>query len=135
MNYFYPLSGFDPDDVGGIDRAAFKVYEAGAICLVALHGDDDEEPWGLALTGGGMNLAWDICAAYVALGYLPPLYFCDSLPNLAGITLNNKRRRILAACRRTCIITHQFVNSTAGRVKRLRQILKANTEARKQEAA
>lgn len=37
----------------------------------------------LALTGAGMDMSWEICLAYMRLGYLPPLEFCN-LPKLSG---------------------------------------------------
>ena len=29
----------------------------------------------LAVSAGGMDLSWDVCEAYLLLGYLPPLNF------------------------------------------------------------
>lgn len=83
MSYWYPLDGADPKSVGpyGHDfdavEAAYRLHRH-SLCLVQV-GDD----MGLALTGGGMDFTWDIAAAFVDLGYLPPLHFCD-LPAMAG---------------------------------------------------
>jgi len=52
----------------------------------------------MALTGAGMDFTWDIAAAYVMQGCLPPLMFCR-LPMYAGMRMNTERRKILAACK------------------------------------
>lgn len=55
---------------------------------------------GLALTGCGTDLSWEICEYYMLLGYLPPNAFCV-LPNLADRTYGANDRRILSACKAT----------------------------------
>jgi len=55
----------------------------------------------LALAGGGMDLSWDICEAYMLLGYLPPLHFCR-LPRFVGWKLTAHRAWIIAGCNRSC---------------------------------
>ena len=56
------------------------------ICIVRVTdiGPERDDEYGLALTGGGMNLAWDIAGAYVLLGYVPPVALYGSLPLFAG---------------------------------------------------
>jgi hypothetical protein len=92
ISYYYPLPhyrGCEGDDQLLLDR------EGGAVCLARV---DDEVV--LALVGGGMDLSWDICEAYMLLGYLPPLHYCD-LPEFAGMELTAKNRWILEdACAR-----------------------------------
>ncbi len=88
MNYFYPCDRITFDD-------AEKLKDL-PLCIVCL----DNEEYGLALTGGGMDLSWEICEAYILLGYLPPIHFCD-LPAMAGKKLNARNKRIIAACRRS----------------------------------
>jgi len=78
MYYFYPLPGFQ-----GEEEEAGKIADL-PLCLIYLRVTDE---WGLALSGGGMNMSWYICAAYMRLGYLPPVYFCN-LPELAGKPLD-----------------------------------------------
>jgi hypothetical protein len=72
MDFVYPL---------GID---FKVPEDFRDRLVNMTiiriGDRDLF---LALTGGGMDMTWDICQTYINLGYYPPVEFCR-LPAMAG---------------------------------------------------
>jgi len=89
MNFFYPLpQEHEPED-------AMKL-EGLPLCLVNLYLDGS---WGLALTGGGMDLSWEICEAFIRLGYTPPVHFASSLPIMAGLTLDERHQDILAACR------------------------------------
>jgi hypothetical protein len=100
MNYFYPL----PNEArygGALDK-----YDAQAIinlplCIVNLV---EEGETGLALTGGGMDLSWEICEAYIRLGYLPPLHFCE-LPRMAGRGTSARDRTIIRACKRSCAVS------------------------------
>lgn len=70
MNYYYPLPAFSKDEAA----AALAIADL-PLCLVEF---EDGLPWGadyayaLALTGGGMNLAWQIQEAHLRLGYLAP---------------------------------------------------------------
>jgi len=84
MNYFYPIPDFGEYGPGS-DKAARLLDEAHvALCLIRLNGGEyNEDEWGLALTGGGMDLSWQICEAFIVLGYLPPLFACE-LPDFAG---------------------------------------------------
>lgn len=99
MNYFYPLAvpdyraeSFDPQE------EAKKLAKL-PLCLVKINGGEyAADEWGLALTGGGMDLSWEICAAYVALGYRPPAHFCRDLPEFAGDTLTKDRARVIRLC-------------------------------------
>jgi hypothetical protein len=75
MNYWYPVESIDDDDDAVSAAVAIRDLP---LCVVRVGND-----YGMALTGGGMDLSWDICAAYVALGCLPPAHFAD-LPSFAG---------------------------------------------------
>lgn len=87
MNYLYPLGRVsDPDDFGRrLEHLPLTAVEVGG-------------EWFLALTGGGMDLSWEICAGYVALGYYPPAHFCR-LPKMAGRGERPADQRLLAICR------------------------------------
>jgi hypothetical protein len=102
MNYFYPLPNFeDQKRYRELDNGYIKdaVDEAGSLTLVKKLKYDE---YGLALTGGGMDLSWDICRGYINLGYLPPLHFCEDLPEESGEDYNKPRNRIvLEACKRS----------------------------------
>ncbi len=77
MNYAYPIDlryGADQEELAGhIDALA------GCVTLVTV----DDQTY-LALTGGGMNLAWNICAAFIACRCMPPLKYLEALPKMAG---------------------------------------------------
>lgn len=96
MNHFYPLPHFHGDEI----EAARLLVDL-PLALVRL---DETDEYGLALTGGGMDLSWEICEGYCRLGYLPPLRIADSLPNLADSRLDERHKRILAACNRSVSI-------------------------------
>jgi hypothetical protein len=72
MNYFYPCPFR-----GSMEDAAMALGQT-CLCVVEL-GDGTR---GLALTGGGMDLSWEIARAYVSLGFLPPAHI--RLPRMSG---------------------------------------------------
>jgi hypothetical protein len=110
MNYVYPLPGMQYDS----GTAQALLMEAGGACVIV---DIDGEPF-LALSGGGMDLSWDICAAYVALGMLPPAHFAGNLPNLGGMQYSGQTAITLEACARSLELLTLW---TAGQVERLDQ--------------
>lgn len=66
---------------------------------------DDGRPTGqyyLALTGGGMDMSWEIAETYVDLGYLPPSNL-GSLPQRSSQTedLSKKQRIVVEAMKRS----------------------------------
>lgn len=82
MNYRYP-TGDSEDNVGGYGNAtdaAGAAYRLRDLPLCVVEYNDDIA---LALSGGGMDLSWEIIEAFVLLGYMPPVHFCD-LPGMAG---------------------------------------------------
>ena len=97
MNYFYPLPCFRED----VYEAAKKIVDL-PLCIVEFMDEADEDRYALALTGGGMDLSWEICEAYMRLGYLPPAHFAD-LPDYAGVnyTRSVKHQWIINAMRRS----------------------------------
>lgn len=115
MNYFYEIPRF-ADDWQDPGEAA-KVIVDVPLCIVHFI---DEDIWGLALTGGGMDLSWQICEAHMLLGYLPPLRFCD-LPLMGGLKLNSRNRRILAGCNRSVSVVAFRAGMTRGKLRGLRQ--------------
>jgi len=105
MNYFYPLPNFDDAkrsremDEDYMKEACDK---AGNITLVEKLKEPTHKAFGLALTGGGMDLSWDICRGYINFGYLPPIHFCDGLPRYAGMDYEDPENKIvIAACKRS----------------------------------
>ena len=91
VNYFYPLMGIENEPV----EAAAKLGHL-PLCVVQLA----DGRTGLALTGGGMDLSWEICEAFIRLGYLPPTHFA-MLPGMADRGTSDRDRVIVAACRRS----------------------------------
>ena len=89
MNSFYPCPFNDTDEAA---RAIAHL----PLCVIVL--EDGET--GFALTGGGMDLSWEICDAYISCGFLPPFQFC-CLPDMAGKGKERRTQLILTACQRT----------------------------------
>lgn len=67
------------------------------LCLVKV-GRDHEE-YGLTLTGGGMNLTWEIVEAFTRIGSLPPTDKID-FPSI-GRGESELDRYLIAVCKRT----------------------------------
>lgn len=94
MNYMYKI---DTSRVGGLENAALAIFDL-PLCVVSFI---DGQRWGekyLALTGGGMDLSWDICLAYMRLGYLPPIHFYH-LPEFAGLLLGPEQQWVIDGLR------------------------------------
>jgi len=120
MNFYYPLPNLDyalrtrfGDDasraldaeqrLGAEDaglHAATRTLASLPLALIeftdANHDDDNKHA--LALTGGGMDLSWEICEAYMRLGYAPPVFFDP--PLMSGRGKAPVDLWILAGCRR-----------------------------------
>lgn len=74
MNYYWPC---EPAYGTSAEKAAQLIAEfGGATCLIS-YKIEGETYVGIGLTGGGMNLAHDIAAAYVCMGHTPPLAVLD----------------------------------------------------------
>jgi hypothetical protein len=116
MNYYYPLPEFRGDETTS-QKALYDL----PLCLV--HFTEEEQDRGapeyaLALTGGGMDLSWEICEAFMRLGYLPPVHFAESIPEMCGRGDSPRDKWILAGCRRSL----QGQKDRAGRaLRRLRE--------------
>jgi len=105
MSYYYPVEILD------VEEAARKLVNT-CLCVVRI-GDET----GLALTGGGMNLSWEICEAFMLLGFLPPLHFCE-LPGMAGKDVDSARnKRIIAGCIQSCKVAASWAESKAKRLR------------------
>lgn len=91
MSYAYPLPHFRGDAPAA--QRALDQLERGCAAIVV---EIDGAPW-LALAGGGMDLSWDICRAYIALGHYPPAHFAARLPR-QGETDVETARIALESC-------------------------------------
>jgi len=85
INILYPLPGLN------MDPSAAQVRLIGFNVVVVLV---DEKPF-LAPSACGVNLSWDVCNAYITLGYHPPISFAD-LPDM-GLSPDRKKIAIIAA--------------------------------------
>jgi hypothetical protein len=113
MSYYYRL----PEFSGDLTEAATAIK---GLPLVIITFEDSGEH-ALALSGGGMDLSWQICEAFMRLGYFPPSHFSD-LPQMCGRGHSAKDRWIIAACRKSL----QCQKERAGRsLRRLRENFKA----------
>lgn len=74
MNYLWPC---EPAYGTSIETAAQLIAEHGGATCIVSYDYEGETHVGIALTGGGMNLAHDIAAAYVCMGHTPPLAVLD----------------------------------------------------------
>ena len=113
MNYWYPV------EIDDCQEAAHKLVHL-PLCVVEF----SDGRTGLALTGGGMNLSWEICEAFIAIGYLPPVYFSD-LPVMADKRLDEKNRLTLAACIRSNEVMRQRAAWNIDRLRRCEKELRA----------
>jgi hypothetical protein len=91
MSCYYPI---EERCLGGPEDAARKI--AGLPLCVVRVGDQ----YGLALTGGGMDLSWEIAEAFMRLGHAPPLRY-SNLPGIAGRGSSARDRWIVEGCLRS----------------------------------
>lgn len=118
MSYYYPIPGYRGD------RDDARMLEGLPLALVRF--SDGE--WALALTGGGMDLSWEICEGFMRLGYLPPLRFCTDLPDFAGDTYK-RRAYVLKGAARACTIAGEWAKRGAERVRDRAKKLRAAARA------
>lgn len=86
MNFLYPVA---EEDESTARDWAYAIRDL-PLCVVEVDGRH-----GLALTGGGMNLSWEIARAFVAIGYRPPVDVV-SLPRMVDHTDERHRPALLA---------------------------------------
>ena len=114
MDYLYPIELQDPEEAQSI------LYHA-VIPVVVVHAymeHEDEWKYYLALSGGGMDLRWEICEAYIRLGYLPPVYFCD-LPPIAGRGKSEADQKIIQACLKSIELNRHHLQWTEQNLKKI----------------
>ncbi len=116
MNYRYEV---DLNRIGSMEDAAFALKDV-PLCIVDMEGDHY-----LALTGGGMDLSWEICEAYMRLGYLPPTHFAR-LPRYAG-THGEKHLLIVEAMKKSHELQIGWLQSNVDDLNRLETELREGT--------
>lgn len=121
MNYMYPLpNSFERDMEKNFGRL-WRSHIKGVLNTTTVIYFYESGEYFLALTGGGMDLSWEICESYINLGYLPPVHFCN-LPRLAGKDMTSRRnRRIVRACIRSVKLAGKWAKQ---REKHLKGLLK-----------
>jgi hypothetical protein len=115
------MAHFFPCKLDDCEEAARAIAHL-PLCVVEMR--DGET--GFALTGGGMDLSWEICEAFVCCGYLPPVSHCD-LPDFAGLKLDERRQRVMDACQQSLKVMADWM---AYRLEKLESL-----EQRMEEAA
>ena len=93
ISYCWPLPYF----TAAAEKTARKLAH---LPVVLTHAEGcplgEEFSYGLVLSGGGMDLSWELCEAYVSLGYIPPRKLW-SLPDFSGMEINSARKKVLRA--------------------------------------
>lgn len=87
MNFYIDID----DEFTDPEELATKLFDT---CLGVAIVDDRTV---LTLLGGGMDMTWEICEAFMKLGSVPPLTYCR-LPGMAGRGTSPKDLEIIAAC-------------------------------------
>ena len=121
MNSIYPIPGYSGDP----SEDQVKVLNSGSLCLVEVEGEVY-----LALTGGGMDFSWEICAAYIALGYSPPLHFSD-LPRMAGKPSNQRDQEVIEGCLNSYTVAGMWADNGKTNLDKLREEYKKQEESQK----
>lgn len=121
MNYRYPLPHFD--DKHHSDEDIKKALEHVALTVVTDLKSDEKY---LALTGGGMDMSWDIVKAYANLGFAPPAHFCRDLPSFAGNRLTKDNKDAIEACRKSLSAQSEWDQRGMERLKDLETTMRAN---------
>lgn len=122
MNYRWLVE--EGHDLRMSDEEAAAAIASLPLCIVKMDGDVY-----LALTGGGMDLSWEIAEAYIRLGYLPPVAL--DLPRMAGRGDSRRDRHILAAMNRSYTVT---INQMKRKKESLRDVRKYAAERRRSAA-
>lgn len=119
MNYGYPINF--RNDSYSVEDAVKKIAHL-PLCIVEFQ---DTEAAGhfagkifLALTGGGQNLSWEICEAYMCLGFLPPVHF--ELPSMCGRGASEKDKWIASGCLKSNEVA---VRRSQSRIERIKSAL------------
>ena len=109
MSGYWPLPGFR----GDADTTAEAIVDL-PLCLVHI---EESDAWGLALTGGGMDLSWEIAEAYALVGFMPPAAI--ELPAMCGRGTSKRDRAIIATMRESYQTGADWFLGRAARLKQL----------------
>ena len=106
-NFLYPLPNLLVDPA----TAQSRLFGLNVVVVLV-----DEEPY-LALSACGMDLSWDICRAYMVLGYYPPIHFCD-LPDM-GLSHDRKELEIISAMVTSLDFSRSHLSHSISRLREL----------------
>ena len=132
MNYLWPcepLSCFVP-----IELAVSRLYKfAPDVTLVTVQdlGPVPAPVQGLALSAGGMDLSWEIAAAYVCCGHIPPSTILFRLPHMVGSRLDPLKALIVKSLDRVA----DHYTRQAQRARRERKNLWGHLTRKKEKVA
>jgi hypothetical protein len=90
MDALWPTSLPYPEEAEGGGSAKRMLWLAPACVLLY---ERDEDRFWIGMTGGGMNLSWDIAGAYIACEMIPPIELLRSLPRFAGENMKSSPNR------------------------------------------
>lgn len=126
MNHAYPIEDGDAERM----QAILAVRSLPVVVV-----EYQDRPV-LALSGGGMDLSWEICESYMRLGYLPPVSFAASLPAMADraekapdVSAQARDLWILQGAEESCRILEERSRSRRERVERQRSALSGEAAA------
>lgn len=126
MNYCYPL----PRNVEPLDAA--KQIAHLPLCLIEWGDGSGHGGFALALTGGGMDLSWDICEAFMCLGELPPVKYAGDLPDQGEY--GARARYVLAGARKSVRVAGNWLANQRRHLKHIAARVR-ETDARRKAGA
>lgn len=108
-------------------RAAAKALDGLPLCLVYVDGG-----YGIAMTGGGMDMSWYLVEGFCRLGFVPPAYF--RLP-IMGERYGVRERFLTAALKRSILGEMNTLRNAMRDLKRTVADCKQNEDKRLAEEA
>lgn len=113
--HFWPLENFD--EKTPVTKMLTALEKAGPVTIVNIH-HNHTGGYFIGLTGGGMDLSWELVAAHVYLGYLPPLELCRDLPDM-GKNYRKDSDDLVAACKETIYTMEKQLNLAKDKLNHL----------------
>jgi hypothetical protein len=98
MNYFYPIHIGWNGSISAEDAQFILSVNHLCLTVIRMMDEDIEHEYVLALTGGGMDLRWEICEAFCLLGQIPPSCMAD-VPDMSGRGMSPRDQWILECIR------------------------------------
>ena len=102
MNYYYEIDLRRQE----AESVQARIDRYGGCCILVNIGEEPK----LCLSGGGMDLTWEIAWSYILCGQLPPTKYCD-LPDQCE-PLSRRNRLIIKACRKSIQVHQRWLSGT-----------------------